>query len=86
MSKRQKALERILKSPPASDITWEELESALKGLGYKEIKGAGSRRKFVHPETKDLIICHKPHPSPHVGKGTVDDVADHLTRAGFNGG
>lgn len=83
MSRRKKALERICAKPPASDITWKELTGLLEGLGYEMLKGSGSRRKFVHKETKALIICHEPHPSPNVGKACVSDVAEHLRAQGY---
>lgn len=69
--------------PPASDITWKELQAALEGLGYQQIKGSGSRRKFFHKEKKALIICHEPHPRPTVDKGCVVSVAEHLRAYGF---
>jgi predicted RNA binding protein YcfA (HicA-like mRNA interferase family) len=78
-----KALERICTTPPASDITWKELKALLEGLGYGMLKGSGSRRKFYHQETKALIICHEPHPSPKVDKACVRDVAQHLRDYGF---
>lgn len=83
MSRRKKALERICASPPASDITWKELKGLLEGLDYVMLKGSGSRRKFVHKETKALIICHEPHPSPNVDKACVADVAEHLRAQGL---
>lgn len=85
MSSRKKALERICKSPPASDITWKELKAALEGLGYQKLTGSGSRRKFFHREKDDLIICHAPHKPLCVDKGCIADVAEHLAAKGFNG-
>ncbi|MFZ2208131.1 MAG: type II toxin-antitoxin system HicA family toxin [Porticoccaceae bacterium] len=83
MSKHQKALERLCSSPPAASIKWQELKGVLEHLGYKMLKGSGSRRKFFHPEKNDLIICHQPHPSPNVDKARVTDVIEHLKANGF---
>lgn len=83
MSKHQKALDRLRAKPPASDIKWSELKTVLEHLGYKMLKNNGSRRKFVHPTTKDLIICHEPHPSPDVDKGCIADVVGHLEAHGL---
>jgi len=83
MSKHEKALEKISSIPPRSDIKWEELRGLLEHLGYKMLKGQGSRRKFFHKDKNALIICHQPHPSPDVDKGCIRDVAEHLRAYGF---
>ena len=83
MSKAQKALDKLLATPTPAGIKWEELTSALEGLGYRQLKGRGARRKFHHSEKNDLIICHAPHPSPDVDKGCIADVAEHLRSKGF---
>lgn len=83
MSRHDKALDKLRASPPASDITWAELKSVLEHLGYKMLKGSGSRRKFYHEEKNALIICHQPHPSPTVDKGCVVDVVEHLKLNGM---
>lgn len=83
MTQHDKALKRLCTHPPLSDITWNELASVLKHLGYKEIQNAGSRRKFFHSDTKALIHCHRPHPSPCVDKGCLVDVREHLRIYGF---
>jgi predicted RNA binding protein YcfA (HicA-like mRNA interferase family) len=83
MSKHQKALDRLCAQPPASDIKWNELKAVLEHLGYEMLKNNGSRRKFVHKQTKALIICHEPHPSPDVDKGCIADVVAHLEANGF---
>jgi predicted RNA binding protein YcfA (HicA-like mRNA interferase family) len=83
MSKQAKTLAKLGSSPPPADLKWSDVRAALEFLGYRMIKNSGSRRKFVHPETKALIICHKPHPSPNVDKGCVADVAEHLRAHGL---
>ena len=83
MSKKSKALEKICKSPTPASVKWEELRTALEGLGYTVLNGSGSRRKFFHTETKDIISCHEPHPSPDVDKGCLDAVITHLREQGL---
>lgn len=83
MSKHQKALERLRAKPVPSDIKWSELKAVLEHLGYEVITNSGSRRKFVHRQTKALIICHEPHPSPNVDKGCIAAVVSHLEAHGF---
>lgn len=78
MSRHEKALEKLKKIPPPSGFKWSELKALLEHLGYSEVKGSGSRRKFYHKEKDALIICHEPHPSPDVDKGCICDVVEHL--------
>lgn len=83
MSKHQKALERLRAKPVASDIKWSELRAVLEHLGYELLTNSGSRRKFVHLESRALIILHEPHPSPNVAKGCIAAVVSHLEAQGF---
>ncbi|MEO5607547.1 MAG: type II toxin-antitoxin system HicA family toxin [Polaromonas sp.] len=78
MSKQSKALERLRREPTPSNFKWDDLASLLCSLGYTEINGAGSRKKFFHAEKNALISCHKPHPNPDVDKGCIVDVVKHL--------
>jgi predicted RNA binding protein YcfA (HicA-like mRNA interferase family) len=82
MSKHEKTFEKMARSPTPGDIKWSEVKGALEWLGYELLKNSGSRRKFVHKLSKDLIICHEPHPSPDVGKCTIDEIVQHLREAG----
>jgi predicted RNA binding protein YcfA (HicA-like mRNA interferase family) len=83
MSKYTKALAKLCTKPPPADLKWDELRAILEHLGYRLLKGAGSRRKFYHEQKDALIICHCPHPSPNVDKGCVADVVTHLKKHGF---
>lgn len=83
MSKRQKTLERLCKSPPPADFAWKDLKATLEHLGYTMLNNSGTRRKFYHQNKQLLIICHQPHPSPNVDKGCIVDVVEHLRNHGF---
>jgi predicted RNA binding protein YcfA (HicA-like mRNA interferase family) len=74
---------KLCTKPPPADLKWDELRAILEHLGYRLLKGAGSRRKFYHEQKDALIICHCPHPSPNVDKGCVADVVAHLKKHGF---
>lgn len=78
MSKQSKALEKLCQEPTPSNYKWDDLKSLLLSLGYAEVKGAGSRRKFFHKEKNALISCHQPHPNPDVDKGCISDIVKHL--------
>ncbi len=63
MGKLEKLLKRLQSRP--TDFTWKELATLTSLLGYelqKSGKTSGSRRRFVHPNRKPIII-HEPHPN-----------------------
>lgn len=78
MSKQNKAIEKLCREPTPANFKWVELVGLLTSLGYAEISGNGSRKKFFHKEKNVLISCHKPHPSPDVDKGCIVDIVKHL--------
>ncbi len=78
MAKHTKALRKLCSEPLPADLRWDELVSVLEHLGYEMLEGKGSRRKFFHCGKNALIICHAPHPSPHVDKGCIADIVAHL--------
>lgn len=61
MSKRQKAIDRLLSRP--TDYEWNELASLMESFGYETKGGGGSARKFVHRETHATLFMHQPHPA-----------------------
>jgi len=83
MSKQEKALEKLCRTPTPANLKWDELRTALSSLGYQMLTGKGSRRKFVHKDTKAIISCHEPHPSPDVDKGCIADIVAHLKEHAF---
>lgn len=83
MSKLSKALEKLCREPTPANFKWDELAGLLVALGYVEINGSGSRKKFFHKEKNALISCHKPHPNPDVDKGCISDIVKHLRENGF---
>lgn len=76
MSQKQKAITRLKAKP--KDFTWDELETVMKGFGYKQLAGSGSRRKFYREETKALISLHQPHPGKILKAYQMRDVLNHL--------
>ena len=62
-------------------VTWKELVTLLKSLGYKEIQGDGSRVKFDNGNPDDTINLHRPHPGNQVKDYAVKLVLEKLTRA-----
>ena len=61
MSQAAKAIARLQTKP--TDFTWNEFVAVMEQFGYKLNNGNGSRRSFIHPETKLVLFMHEPHPS-----------------------
>ncbi|MGC2161714.1 MAG: type II toxin-antitoxin system HicA family toxin [Silvibacterium sp.] len=61
MSKRQKAIDRLLSRP--SDYEWAELAFLMEAFGYELKTSGGSARKFIHRETRATLFMHQPHPT-----------------------
>jgi hypothetical protein len=81
MSRFEKALAR-LKSKPR-DLTWRETQTILSHFGYEEVKGGGSRRKFINSKTKVSISLHEPHPKPILKMYAIDLIINHLKEEGL---
>ena len=79
MSKFEKLIARLLSKP--KDFTWGELVSLLGKLGYREMAGGGSRRKFIS-ERNEIISMHKPHPAKILKTYAVNEVIEHLKEKG----
>ena len=84
MSKKEKLLKRFMSIP--SDFSWVELVSLLKLFGYVEAstgKTGGSRRKFINPQTKEMINLHKPHPKEILKQYQMKQIKEHLEEKGL---
>jgi hypothetical protein len=84
MTKLDKLKARLLLKP--KDFTYQELETLLLGLGYEEKKTgktAGSRKSFIHSQTKSIIRLHKPHSSPILKTYVILEVIQILTKEGY---
>ena len=79
MGRRDKLKARLLDGRRA--VTWKELVTLLKSLGYKEIQGDSSRVKFDNGNPDDTINLHRPHPGNQVKDYAVKLVLEKLTRA-----
>ena len=78
MSKRSKALQRLLSRP--NDFRWDELESVMTGLGYELKTSGGSSRKFARLGMAFFI--HEPHPQKILKPYQVRGVLEFLRRQG----
>lgn len=77
VSKKQKQVEKLLKEPTPTDLTWAELEAALGALGldFYPNSAGGSHGKFKHRDDPSLrYMASRPHPKPEVGEKTVKNI------------
>jgi len=80
MSRKDKLKTKLFSRP--KDFTWQELEVLLNYYGFELFKGKGSRRKFIHKETKKMINLHEPHPSNIIKLYVIDEVIQKLEELG----
>ena len=81
MSKIESLLDKLCAKPTPAGFKFSELRKVMSYFGYLESnKGAtsGSRVKFYHPKTKEVLLLHKPHPGDEMAKAAVDSVVKFL--------
>ena len=61
VSRQLKAINRLLLKPP--DFDWRELKTLMESFDYELKKSGGSSRKFIHRETRAVLMIHERHPS-----------------------
>lgn len=84
MSKKEKLTEKFKTLP--SDFTHDELVIMLGYFGFEESskgKTAGSRRKFIQNQTKEIISLHKPHPGNIIKNYAMKHVYETLISMGY---
>lgn len=81
MSKYDKLIKRLLSKP--KDFEWSEAVTILESMGFEMIRGAGSRRKFCHKQSKLVISIHEPHPKKIMKSYAIQQVIDTLEEGGF---
>jgi len=85
MSKVDTLIGKLCQKPTPSDFRYSDLKKVMAYFGYVESnKGAtsGSRVKFYHPETKAVLMLHKPHPGDQMVKGSIESVVVFLKEHG----
>lgn len=82
MNKRhRRTLNAIFARTISGNIKWRNVESLLKSLGAVLKERSGSR---VSVTFKGLIVVfHRPHPGPNMGKGAVRVLREFLEKAGI---
>lgn len=81
MSKHEKLIAKLLNKQAV--FTWQELAALLRGLGYRQIEGDGSRVKFDNGDPRAMINMHKPHPGNELKSYAKRQVIEHLKMGGL---
>lgn len=83
MSRKEKAIERLLQIP--KNYTYTEAKTLVGWFGYQEYnkgKTSGSRVKFFRQRDKKVILLHKPHPGDIMKEYSIKDLIEHLRNNG----
>lgn len=83
MNQQSKLIDEFLACNGA--FSYRKFLRILTQLGYVEVatgKTSGSRTRFMHPESRHLVLFHKPH-GAELGAGTVRALRDSLRHAGM---
>lgn len=79
--KHRKTLKRLFTRPASANIRWAEVEALLRVLGAEIEERAGSRvAVFLFGE---VMVFHRPHPSPETDKGAVTSIRKWLEQHGI---
>lgn len=81
MSKIESLLDKLCAKPTPAGFKFSELRKVMSHFGYLESNKSatsGSRVKFYHPKTKEVLLLHKPHPGDEMAKAAVDSVVKFL--------
>lgn len=85
MSKVDSLIAKLCSTPTPADFRYSDVKKILSSFGYiEDNKGgtSGSRVKFYHPETRAVLLLHKPHPGDQMVRGAVRSVVAFLKENG----
>jgi len=80
MSKKQKLRDKLFASPEPKTFKWDELITLMSQYGYSLKAGGGSRRKFINPDTEQIVSLHQPHPGNELKPYMVVQAKDAISR------
>jgi hypothetical protein len=78
MTRKEKLLEKFLAKPLKRGLTFSELETLFRGLGYEVMNREGSRVAFWNKATGDIFDLHRPHPDDTLKYYVVKKVQEKL--------
>ena len=84
VSRSAKLLQRFYRKP--KDFSYGELRRLLNSFGYAETssgRSGGSRVAYIHPDTRDVIRLHRPHPTNIMKSYQLELIEEHLKEKGY---
>jgi len=78
--KHTKTLGQIFRHPVSGNIRWEDVEALLVHLGAEVEERRGSRVAILLFD--EVLIFHRPHPSPNADKGAIAGIRRWLDQHG----
>jgi len=78
--KHAKTLEQIFARPVSGTVRWHDIEALFRSMGGEIIQREGSRVAVVL--FNEVMVFHRPHPSPDTDKGAVASIRKWLERHG----
>lgn len=73
MSQKEKLEQRLRRTPPPKDFTWDELITLMTAHGFDASCGSGSHYKFYNEAQKFTVVIAKPHPSNEMKQYQIKD-------------
>ncbi|SDU26357.1 type II toxin-antitoxin system HicA family toxin [Stappia sp. ES.058] len=80
MTKRERLIDRFKSC--TGTFLYRDFVSMMGGLGYELHMENGSRRRFVHRDTKHIVRLHEPHPQKEMKAYMVKLVREQLIDKG----
>lgn len=80
MARKDKLIARLLSDP--KDFTWDETCTLMKACGFELKNRGGSKRMFIHVQTRRKVGMHEPHSRPALIRYELDLLIDGLKEVG----
>ena len=80
-SKRYNTLAAVFKTPPPANLSWREVESLLKSLGFSMRQSRGSSVSFGIGD--EVFVAHRPHGRNELLRAEVKKLRIFLQRIGI---
>lgn len=82
MARKDKLIAKLTSKPKS--FTWDEAKALMSLCGFQLLnaRGGGSARMFHHPETRQKVRLHEPHPQNTLLPYMVTELVSALEEAG----
>jgi len=74
--RHERTLEAVYAKPSSASLRFDDFRSLMVALEAQVLEREGSRVAFIL--MGKVLVMHRPHPSPEMDKGAVDDARKFL--------